>query len=176
MAALFRRSTSNSPLVSLFIFMAIGAFGVGMYYYTEMRPHRRQKESASWTTCPCQIRVADVESHTSRRRSSTGHRRRTRTSYSPHVVFEYSVNGQSYTSEQFWFGTTNFSDRTKVEKIVEPFAAGSQATCFVNPADPTDAVLTRDLFDKGSYGWVAPAIMACVGIVGTGVSGVRMVI
>lgn len=174
MAALIRRSAKSSPLTTFLVFLGIAAFGVGMYYYTELRPHQRQKESANWTTCTCQIRLAEIKTHTSRRRSSSGHSRRTRTTFSPHVAFDYSVDGKTYSSEQFWFGTTNFSDRTKVEKMMASFAAGNSASCFVNPADPTDAVLTRELFDENSYGWIAPAIMACVGIVGTAFSAFRL--
>lgn len=63
------------------------------------------------------------------------------------VLYRYEVSGQSYYSDRTNFGITLGSTE---RRYVQSHPAGSALTVLVNPADPTEAVLTRE----PSGGWL----------------------
>jgi hypothetical protein len=87
------------------------------------------------------------------------------TSYWPGVVYRYHVNGVTYRA--------NAVNRTDVgspwsygpRRVARRYPPGSRATCFVDPADPSEAVLTRSVSGSQWFGaW--PVIMAALGAAG----------
>jgi len=95
------------------------------------------------------------------------------TDYRPVVRYEYTVDGQTYTSENVYPGQfTRWHDsRSKAESVIGDYQAGSgttaggeQVTAFYNPDNPGDAYLRND--DGWPGGWwiiTGYALLAFVG-------------
>jgi hypothetical protein len=69
------------------------------------------------------------------------------------ILFEYSVNGSTYQSTRHRRIATRSAHESKIRSVVDKFPAGSQATCFVDPDDPTMAVLKKDTKAVGYTVW-----------------------
>ena len=57
--------------------------------------------------------------------------------------FSYQLKGQTYHSDQFAFGGSPISVLSPAKTIPQSLRPGSKAVCYVNPADPNDAVIER---------------------------------
>lgn len=120
-----------------------------------LRPMQRSHEAlATWRALPCTIVSSRVVPH-----------RGKRTTYSVDVLYRYQVDGRDYKSNRFDFlGGTSSGYQGKAE-IVRRLPPGFSATCWVNPADPLDAVLEPHL---GWQVWliVIPALFFLIGATG----------
>jgi hypothetical protein len=92
---------------------------------------KRGLAGQSWPRVPCAIAAARVVPL------------KGRTSYNAAVLFHYTVNGRRYGSSRYALEDTS-ADFSEKQQIVRDLLAHRDTTCFVNPADPADAVLTRD--------------------------------
>ncbi len=94
----------------------------------------------SWEKCPCELtRVALKEHKTKRRRSN-----RTRSSYSLVVRFNYEHQGRNYVSQRHDFWETQHT-RESANDIMNKLERHPAPTCYVNPANPSEAVIDRSL-------------------------------
>lgn len=151
--SLARRAQSRTGygcLVAFFsVFLLAGlAFAVPMF----LLPMARVVAATRWTPVPCRIERAEVETHD----GDDGD------TYSVAVRYAYEVDGKPYQGDRYRFFTGSTSGRAGKERVVSALAPGSVAECWVNPADPTDAVLDRGL------GWEAllvlvPGVFVLVG-------------
>ena len=65
------------------------------------------------------------------------------------IEFEYEVEGRAYKSNRHSCeGLIGFSSRRLAENRVKRYPAGSEQVCYVNPANPAEAVLDRSLPDS----------------------------
>lgn len=64
------------------------------------------------------------------------------------VSYDYTFDGRSYTGTRF-----GFSDGASKDEWAARFAAGSTVTCFVNPTNPGQAMLQREM---GMVYWFLP--------------------
>lgn len=117
-------------------------------------------EARSWVPVPCKIVSSGMG--TSRFPGSG-------TFYHIQVVYTYSYNGRSYQSNRYRFKQLNSgagrAGRAEKEQVVQRLSPGSSANCFVNPADPSQAVLDRD-FNLDMFAEFIPLAFAGVGIAG----------
>lgn len=66
--------------------------------------------------------------------------------YAAQVVYTYEVDGTTYEGDQLSLrGTIYTGNQEDAERIVAPYPPGTAVTPYVNPADPTQAVLERDV-------------------------------
>ena len=67
------------------------------------------------------------------------------TSVRPRVVYEYTVGGQRYQSQQIRAGDTLLSIRASGDayKIIDRYPEGATVTVYYDPADPAQAALER---------------------------------
>jgi hypothetical protein len=91
---------------------------------------------------PCTIESAEVsvEEHVTRGRWNSRHVRRT---YYADIVYTYRVNGEEHEGDVYRAFEQGMSE-AEADAVVNRYAEGQSATCYVNPADPEDAVLTLD--------------------------------
>lgn len=120
-----------------FVTLGMGYLAASMFV---LEPLARQKEAAFWQEVPCVIREIGVERHTLRGSRST----RSSTAYGPKVEYEYSYGNQTYTSQVFWFSHRLLNTKEEVQQLIAGYEVGGISTCWVNPKQPTDAVLNRD--------------------------------
>lgn len=80
----------------------------------------------------------------------------------PRVSFEYEFGSAIYTSNRFWFGSVPWRVSDDLRNVIAPYQLSEQATCLVNPHKPTEAVLTRQLYERPSLVWIWLISLACV--------------
>jgi hypothetical protein len=67
------------------------------------------------------------------------------TLYRVFVRFTYEVGGRSYESTRYRFVNPYVNDQAEVEAATRDYPAGATVPCFIDPDDPTQAVLDRKL-------------------------------
>lgn len=114
------------------IFFSAGAF---FCWFMALSPLFKSLGSKDWPQVSCTIDSSEVESHS----SSDG------TTYSVEISFTYSVKGDTYQSDTYNFSSASSSGRSGKAEIVALYPVGSEHTCWVNPDDLGEAVLSRDI-------------------------------
>ena len=90
-------------------------------------------ESMSWAEVPCKIDSAVVRLDPKTKAAA----------YLPDVRYRYQWNDRTYHGTRFAWDTSSYSRKSSIEKWIEPFPAGKETVCFVNPNQPEEAVLLR---------------------------------
>ncbi len=146
---------------AIFFFSIFFLLGAGLTWFLAIDPTLKVGEAAKWTEVACVVQQIGIDVH-----------RGDGDTYAPEVTFAYTFDGQNYTSNQFWFGSGSYGNRTAIEKAIAPFQAGGEYPCYVNPRDPNEAVLTRQVAAHTWLGWLFGGIFAAVGLVGM-IAGLR---
>lgn len=85
--------------------------------------------------------------------------------YRAHVTYEYSYEGETYTSENIYAGTGDsdrFSTRGTAESFVQQYPEGETVTAYVDPDEPSRAYLETGIRFTSLVGY---ALLALVGVV-----------
>ena len=135
---------------SIFLFV-----GLGVFYAMFLRPVTQILAARAWTETPCVVVSSQVRNHS----SSDG------TTYSVDILYSYTVNGREYKSNRYHFIGGSSSGYQGKAAIVGRHSPGSRTVCYVNPGDPTDAVLERG-FTSGLWFGLLPLLFVAVGGVG----------
>jgi len=61
--------------------------------------------------------------------------------FEPHVAFEYSVNGHSYSNHRISFPNPRFADLYKGNRFIDNYAVGNKVRVFYAPSDPANSCL-----------------------------------
>ena len=67
------------------------------------------------------------------------------TTYSPHIVYRYSVDGQEYTSDRYMYGEGSTSDHNGVAEIVAKYPARASIMVYYDPLKPSESLLHLDV-------------------------------
>ncbi|MFT3783423.1 MAG: DUF3592 domain-containing protein [Nibricoccus sp.] len=149
------RSAGKAQQKIWLLFFLFGIFllvGLGGTYGLLVRPLLRISAAKNWPEAPCEVVSSRVQSHS----SDDG------TTYSVDIVYRYTFNNHSFTSNRYNFMTGSSSGYEGKASIVRKFPPGTQTVCFVNPADPQDSVLSRAISPAIWFGLI-PMIFALVG-------------
>ena len=92
----------------------------------EVQSHLQTRQ---WIETPCHILESEV--------------RQSGESFRLHVLFEYTVAGVTYRSSEFRRGGFDEGDVAALEKQAFALTPGAAGTCFVNPSNHSEAVLTQ---------------------------------
>jgi len=120
-------------------FLAMGLF-VTLYF--GLPTLKLAKSSGSWPKTSGVVMQSSIET---KRSSSHRRGRRSRTSYSPKIQFEYTVDGKQYSSDQLNASGEFFAGRGKAQEVVDNYKRGKQVDVFYSPADPNVAMLEPGL-------------------------------
>lgn len=131
------------------LFFVIGAI---LFYFLAWLPLSRVVAARSWTPTPCRVISSRVQSH-----AGDGS-----TTYRVDILYAYQVNGREYRSNRYKFMGGSSSGYAGKAAIVGRHPAGATVTCYVNPRDPSDAVLERGLTPDLWLGAI-PVVFALVG-------------
>ena len=101
---------------------------IGINKYLE-----EETAAETWISAPCKIVSAKLED----RRGSKGN-----TTYSPKIVYEFSVNGKTFRGDKIFISLNSASSNYDKEKQRLTKYKG-QANCWFNPEDPTESALIR---------------------------------
>jgi hypothetical protein len=81
------------------------------------------------------------------------------------VEYRYDFAGRSHVSDRFASHAETFDDYGEAVRLLRNYVVGSPVTCFVNPANPTEAVLRSG---RSPMIWFAllPLLFAVMGVAG----------
>lgn len=114
----------------------------GLFLYGGVRNLWIGNASKSWPTVPGKVVSSIVDSRQRHERSSKHRSSRDVTNYYAQVVYEYTVNGKTRSSNDIAFGGYSLSkDPSQASGIVDKYPAGSQVVVYYSPAHPSMAVL-----------------------------------
>lgn len=129
-----RRRTESAPpgcmIPFALIFMAVGGW---LFWSMTLRPVLRTLEAQTWPEVPCTV----TESHVEESSDSDG------TTYKAVVTYNYLYEGRELTSSRYDFTNFYSSGYDGKAELVARYPAGSRAVAYVNPSNPSEAVLAR---------------------------------
>lgn len=119
-------------------FAVFGVAGLAVLYPLGIRPIARTIDAESWVATPCKVLRAEVRSHD----SDDG------TTYSVYILYEYEFNGTGYKADRYDFVGGSSSGHGGKARVVEEYRKAAEPICYVNPEDPSEAVLRRGFHAK----------------------------
>ncbi|MEA2604775.1 MAG: hypothetical protein QOF89_5767 [Acidobacteriota bacterium] len=144
---------STGCLIPFFgVFFLVGA---AAFYFATVRPVMRVLASRSWTETTCTVLSSQVGEHPG---SDS-------TTYSVDVVYTYNVDGRAFQSDRYGFLGGSSSGRTGKEEIVARYPPGARVACWVDPAHPEEAVLSREPSAEWLVGLI-PLVFVLIGAAG----------
>jgi len=104
--------------------------GTAIGYFLSFRPLYLVYQARSWTAADCEVLSSRVA-----RNGDTSR---------PDIQYRYYISDRPYTSGRYNFITGSTND-SSVSATVEHYSPGTKFQCYVDPADPTQAVINRDI-------------------------------
>jgi len=149
------RSAGCGPgcLVPFFLLFAIA--GGAFFGLAFARPLWKTVVAQSWPEVPCQI----LSSRVAESPGSDG------ATYRVEIAYTYQVGGIRHPGDRYDFLGGSSSGYEGKNRIVERYPEGSRAVCYVNPADPTEAVLSRR-FSPAYLMALLPLLFVGIGVAG----------
>ena len=126
--------------------------GLVISYLLAVRPVLKILEARSWIPTPCVVISSEVRRHS----DSDG------STYSINISYRYTFKGTEHQSNRYHFVGGSSSGYDGKAAVVGRFPAGASATCYVNPNNPTDAVLERGFTPDLWFGLI-PLVFVAVG-------------
>ncbi len=108
-------------------------------------PARQLLGARTWSTTDCEITKSKViarEVTYQRDRRHPGPRTASQTIYGIDLEYTYQVGEYAFTGNRYRFFSHSAGKATN-QAIANRFPVGTKTTCYVNPEDPSDAVLER---------------------------------
>jgi len=149
-------STKAARGVLAAFFSVFLVLGGTLTYFFFLRPMLDVSKARHWPWVPCHIISSRVQSHSGSKGGTT---------YSVDIAYRYTVDGKVHTSNRYEFMGGSSSGYSGKAAIVARYPPGATSRCFVNPDDPTDAVLERD-FTPGMLVGLFPALFFFIGLGG----------
>jgi hypothetical protein len=123
---------SKGGQVVLVIFLAALAVAT---YFIGVRPVLRFRSAKHWPLTRCEV----VSSGFKTDRSGTD------TKYTIAVVYRYDIAGETFTSSDYDLFSGSSAGCDDDRELARQFSAGTTTECYVNPRNPREAVLNRQL-------------------------------
>ena len=117
------------------LFVGFGSATVGWWG----RPVVRSLAAGRWSAVPCVVESARVQSHQEHGGEVP------LTFYRTDVLYRYAVGGRTYHANCYCLTETQSPARGGRARIVAGYPVGGANVCYVDPADPWSATLTRHL-------------------------------
>jgi hypothetical protein len=126
-----------------------------MFYFGFWRPLRRVRSARSWRETPCVI----VSSAVNEDAGDSG-------LYYIDLTYEYGFGKRQHRSSRYSFSPASTAGPWGKRLVVRRLAPGTTATCYVNPDDPSDAVINRgmtwDMILMGAFAMVIFGVIVFV--------------
>ncbi|MFZ2629995.1 MAG: DUF3592 domain-containing protein [Desulfosalsimonadaceae bacterium] len=148
-----RRKTGK--IVQAVFFLVFFLAGVGIGYFLILPGIMKSIDAKNWVETPSRVLESRVQSHS----DSDG------TTYSVDILYTYSHAGRNYRSSQYEFIGGSSSGYDGKAAVVRQYPAGGSAVCYVNPDNPGEAVLKRELGAKAFLALI-PLAFLLVGLAG----------
>jgi uncharacterized protein DUF3592 len=157
------RASNAPPGCMVLFFLVFFVAGAAVLWFLTLRPVSRVVAAQMWPAVPCLV----VESHVDESSDSDG------TTYKAVIHTSYTYEGRQYTSNRYDFVDVYSSGYDGKKAVVDQYPAGAQTTCYVNPADPSEAVLKRGFSARYLVGLVGlifllPGLIGMIWVVSAG--------
>lgn len=150
--ALSARGTKLGRTAGAVFFSFFFLIGSVVFFLFFVRPMFGVWSARSWPATPCTVVSSDVQRHSG---SDS-------TTYSVDVLYAYEVDGREFRSNRYGFVGGSSSGYQRKAAIVRQYPAGKRTVCYVNPSDPTEAVLDRGFTAEMWFGLI-PLVFVLVG-------------
>jgi len=156
----FNKPSPKSDTVAgkLFLTLFFSIFflaGSGFGWMMLAQPLMKIKKSESWSKIPCTIVSSKIK-------ESRGDKS---TTYKVDITFRYKFKGIKHVSGSYDFMTGSDSGYSFKRKIVNRYPVGKSTSCYVNPEDPDEAVISRE-FNRPWWLVLLPLVFIIVGLGG----------
>ncbi|MGC6426266.1 MAG: DUF3592 domain-containing protein [Akkermansiaceae bacterium] len=147
--------SKGASIYLIFIGLAVAAMGA-VFVVLLWNSFQAAKQTRSWT----EVEASVIESAVAERRFS----KETAKEYSLKLLFDYQFEGKSFVGENLkrrenpWY-----RNRAKIEALVEKYPSGMHTTAFVNPENPSEALLAHDT-KAGGYSIWFPGLFVVGGL------------
>jgi hypothetical protein len=150
-----RRLRKDSSWVVGVVFGLIFALaGTAGFVATFILPMARIVYARQWKETPCVIRASSVSSHRGAKGSTT---------HSVRVEYAYEFGGRPYVSKQYDFAQGSSGGYEGKRRAVAALPPGMKTVCYVNPRNPSEAVLVRG-FQSTMWFGLMPLLFVAVGV------------
>lgn len=167
------RTTASEPLTvhanqkmprgtgCLTIILSAVALGFGLLLVQMMLidPLYQQQRVKDWQQVPCVVTETRIVPH------RVGGKKPS-TAYEPYAEFEFTHEGQAYSSSKFWLSQRLLNSYAEAKEFLRPFPKGQPAQCWMNPQDPSEAVLNREYVGTSVIGAMFGSALALIGLSG----------
>lgn len=143
-----------------FFFLIFFVIGAGVLWAMTIGPLLEILAARSWVPTPARILASRVAAHS----DSDGN------TYRVDILFAYTFEGVERRSSRYDFSRGSSSGYGTKAAIVSQYPVGAETTCYVNPRDPSEAVLRREPFKALGFGAIG-FVFLMVGAVGMAASG-----
>lgn len=120
-----------------------------------LHPFLQSLDARGWKETPCHILSSEVKTYHGKNGPT----------YGVEISYAYKVAAQEYHSNRYQFLRFSNGDRQPKAEMVGRYPRGKQAVCFVDPKNPSEAVLDRRSATVGLFG-LLPLVFVGVGAVG----------
>ncbi len=156
-SAASRGSTARAGRWVLVLFFGVFlVLGATFTYFFFVRPVLEVEQARQWPAISCRVISSRVLSHSGSKNGTT---------YSVDILYSYTVEGRDYRSSRYDFMGGSSSGYSSKTAVVAQYRPGTTARCYVNPDDPSDAVLEREFTPAMLVGLI-PAVFLFVGVGG----------
>lgn len=139
-------------MVAFFAVFLLAGSGFSLFF---IRPALKVLEAKSWPSTPCTIVNSQVRTHSGEDGAT----------YSVDVLYTYVFAGREYKSNRYRFLGGSTGGYAQKERIVRRLPPLTRTVCYVNPENPAEAVLDRDLSSDYAFG-LLPLVFVAVGLGG----------
>ena len=138
-------SKKANPFLLLLMAVIFIALGGGGCYFFLYRPLQKVMQSSSWITTPATVVKSQLATKSSHQRSRIDRR-----DYSIHIDFQYTYKGKSYIGKRYDFfrSLDKYSNggEEAMQEVVNRHPVGTEITCLVNPENPSESVISREIY------------------------------
>ncbi len=142
-------STSKGKYALVGVFGVLALAGGLLLYPLGIKPVARTIAAASWVATPCKVLRAEVRQDSDDERIT----------FSVYILYQYEFDGQTYKCDRYAFVTDSSGIYQSEDRIVKQYRAAANPVCYVNPDDPSDAVLKRGFHPKLLRGFFLSALL-----------------
>lgn len=136
-----------------FLGLVFALIGGAVTWAIAVNPMLEARAARSWREVPCKIQSASVQSQRGSKGGST---------YRIEVVYDYEFDGRKFAGDRYNFISGSSSSRQWREDAVQRLKNEPNPICYVNPDEPSESVLSRELGNDAWFGLI-PLVFVIVG-------------
>ena len=150
-----RASNKTGSWGGVIFFALFFFFGLGFLWLFFLKSLVGIYDAQSWNAVDCKVISSRVRSHS----GDDG------TTYSVDILYQYQIGNKTYKSNRYQFFGGSSSGYQGKREIVDQYPSGQEFKCYVDPNDPTEAVIERSFTALMLIG-LLPLFFVVVGLLG----------